>query len=223
MNPRLLKLKLAALPFITLLAFGCAAAPKDYTKFQQANPHSILVIPVVNNSPEVGADNYFLATVSLPLAERGYYVFPVHLTKELLTESGLSDPGLIHQADPARLGKLFGADTILYITIDHWEAKYIVISTTVTVGFSYVMKDVKTGEVIWEHRQVMNYSPGNQNSGNGIADLIGAVVSAAVAKAAPNYVPLARQANEQAFGKEGQGIPAGPYHPDYGKNSSTSK
>jgi hypothetical protein len=223
MNPGLSKIKFIALLVMTLLTFGCVATPKDYTKFQESNPRSILIIPVVNNSPQIGADNYFLATVSLPLAERGYYVFPVHMTKELLIESGLNDPGLIHQAEPSRLGKLFGADAILYITIDHWEAKYIVISTTVTVGFAYVMKDAKTGEVIWEHREVMNYSPQNSNTGNPLADLTGAVVNAAITKAIPNYVPLARQANEQAFGKEGQGLPAGPYHPDYRKDISYSK
>ena len=84
------------LTLLAIAAVGCVATPKDYTLFQQANPQSILIVPVINNSAEVEADTYFLATVGLPLAERGYYVFPVNLTRELLIEVGLDDPGLVH-------------------------------------------------------------------------------------------------------------------------------
>lgn len=205
---------------LAMVGAGCATVPpKDYTKFRQSDPHSILIVPAINNSPEVGAENYFLATVSLPLAERGFYVFPVNMTKELLTEAGLDDPGLVHQASPTRLGELFGADSILYINIDNWEAKYVVLNTIVTVGFSYSLKDASSGEEIWSHHEVMKYSPQNQDTGNLIGNLIVAAVSAAITKAAPNYIPLARQANSNAFQAPGQGIPPGPHHPTYGKNS----
>jgi hypothetical protein len=205
---------------LTVIGSGCATVqPKDYTKLRQADPHSILIVPAINNSHEVGADNYFLATVSLPLAEQGYYVFPVNMTKELLTEAGLNDPGLVHQADPRRLGELFGADAILYIAIDNWEAQYLVLSTTVTVGFSYILRDASSGEELWSHHQVMQYTPQNRGTGNVVGDLIAAAVSAAVTKAAPNYLPLARQANSNAFQKPGQGLPPGPHDPAYGKTS----
>jgi hypothetical protein len=46
------------------------------------------------------------------------------------------------------------------------------------------------------------------------------VVNAAVAKAAPNYMPLARQANGRALAYPGPGFPAGPHHPDHGKDWS---
>lgn len=206
------------------MAFGCASVPpKDYSKLQQADPHSILVVPALNNSHEVGADNYFLATISVPLAERGYYVFPVNMTKELLADVGLDDSGLVHQASPARLGELFGADAILYIKIDNWDAKYMVLSTTVTVGFSYTLKDAASGEELWSHHEVMQYTPQNQDTGNLIGNLIVAAVNAAVTKAAPNYMPLARQANWNALQKPGQGIPAGPHHSEYQKKSSLTE
>jgi hypothetical protein len=191
---------------------GCASVKtKDYTKFHQVNPRSVLIVPPINNTTEVGAEDYFLATVSLPLAERGYYVFPVNMSKELLAEAGLSDPGLVHQADPSRLGKLFGADAILYINIENWEARYLILNTTVTVAFSYQMKDAASGEEIWSHHQVIQYTPQNSNTGNLIANLLVAAVNAAVTKAAPNYIPLARQANSTAFISPNEGIPAGPY------------
>jgi hypothetical protein len=33
-----------------------------------------------------------------------------------------------------------------------------------------------------------------------------------------DYRPLAQQANAQAFVMPGAGLPAGPYHPDFGKD-----
>jgi hypothetical protein len=138
-----------------LLSLGCAAAPpmKDYTAFRAANPRSILVIPVVNNTNNVEAPGLFLSTLPIPVGERGYYVFPVNMVRRVLEDEGLSDPNLVHMADPARLCNLFGADSVLYVSIEAWTAQYMVITTQVTVEFDYVMKDGKTGETIWKERR----------------------------------------------------------------------
>jgi hypothetical protein len=95
---------------------GCATAPprKDYTQFRPSDPKTILVVPAVNRSVEVNAPDYFLSTIVRPLAERGYYVFPVNVVKRVLEDDGLADANLVHNADPTRLGELFGADAILY-------------------------------------------------------------------------------------------------------------
>ncbi len=203
------------------------ATPPKYSLFMEEDPHSILVVPVLNNSPEVGAADYFLATVTVPLAERGYYVFPVNLTKELLADAGLADPGLVHTADPVKLGKLFGADAVLYVTITDWEAKYVVLTTTVVVGFVYELRSAKSGETLWKSAETIRYDP-DVSAGGGLAGLIADVVEAAITKASPNYLPLARQANRMAiYGKSAgssrgavKWLPMliGPYHPAYGSD-----
>ena len=117
-----------------------------------------------------------------------------------------------------RLAALFGADAVLYVTIQRWDAKYMLVTTQVTVEFTYVLKDGKTGETLWtEHRTTIYQSDSGGGQG-GAASLIAALVSAAVTKAAPNYMPLARQANAQAMGEgtQGPGFPYGPYRPEYG-------
>jgi len=219
-------------PFLPLLALlllslGCATAPpaKDYTAFRSANPRSILVLPVVNNTQNVEAPSLFLSTLPIPVAEKGYYVFPVNMVKRVLEDEGLSDPNLVHGAEPARLCNLFGSDAVLYVVIEAWTAQYLVLDTTVTVEFDYVMKDGKTGDTIWkEHRRVVNSSAGqSRGSGNPFVDLVAMAVTAAVAKAAPNYMPLARQASDQVFNTPGIGLPAGPYNPEYGKDASPTK
>lgn len=191
---------------------GCVATkPKDYTRFNDASPHSLLIVPAVNNSAEVTAPDYLLSTLTIPLAEQGYYVFPVNLVKRILEDDGLSDASLVHSASAEKLGNLFGADAVLYVTINQWDAKYMLLSTQVTVDLTYAIKSGKTGEILWEHHQNMVYVPQNNSSGNPLADLVIMAVSAAVTKAAPNYVPLARQANGRTFTYPGSGIPPGPY------------
>jgi hypothetical protein len=152
----------------------------------------------------------------MPVAERGYYVFPVNAVKRVLEDDGLSDAGMVHAADPARLAGLFGADTVLYVTIERWDARYLVLSTSVTVELTYLLKDGRTGDVLWKDRRVATYQSDSGGGNNGLAGLIVAVVAAAVTKAAPDYMPLARQANEQAMGTGGHGFPYGPYRPEYG-------
>lgn len=201
---------IASLAFV-LAAAGCVTPrAKDYTKFMSAQPRSILVVPVMNKSVDVTAADYFLSTVPIPLAERGYYVFPVNLVKRTLEDDGLADAGLVHGADPTRLANLFGADAVLYVTIERWDAKWVLVQTQVTVEFSYAIKDGKTGDTLWSERRQMVYA---SDSGGG--GLLGAIVAAAVTKASPNYMPLARQANATALAYPGPGLPAGPYRPEY--------
>ena len=72
---------------LSIIGTGCATLPsKDYTAFNAANIRSILVVPVVNNSVDVTAPDYFLSSISIPVAEHGYYVFPVNLIKRTLED-----------------------------------------------------------------------------------------------------------------------------------------
>ena len=197
------------------LLSGCATRSVDtgydYSAFRSANPRSILIVPVVNNSVDVDASDYFLSAISKPVAERGYYVFPVHMVKRVMEEDGLADADMVHHADPTRLAALFGADSVLYVSVERWDAQYAVLTTTVTVEFNYTLKDGHTGETLWETDQKIVYQPQNIGSGNLIADLIISAVHAVATKAKPNYMPLARQANGSAVVETHHGLPAGPY------------
>ena len=209
----------AALSIAAIMIGGCATPPKkDYTQLRQEDPHSILVIPATNQSVEVNAPDYFLATIAQPLAERGYYVYPVNMIRSVMADDGLSDADMVHASDPRRLGQLFGADAIMYIAIDKWEAKYVVLTTKVTVELDYVLKSAKTGNVLWTNHQVMVYQP--QSNSGGLAGLVANAVAAAITKAAPNYIPLAQQANLRAVGLKQSGLPAGPHNSQYRKDDA---
>jgi len=204
--------RLAAVVLVGALG-GCATTkpPHDFTEFNKAPPRSILIVPVVNRSLDVDASNYVLSTLTVPLAELGYYVFPVNTVKVVLEQEGLYEPEQVRRMEPAQLAALFGADAVLYVTIKRWDAQYVVISTTVTVEFDYEMTN-KNGTKIWSANKQMQYSPQQQQQGaSGLAVLIAAAVSAAVTRAAPNYLPLTQQANQQVLVVEPTKLPAGPY------------
>jgi hypothetical protein len=195
---------------------GCASKPpieKDMSAFRAASPRSILVVPAVNRSLDVDAPNYMLSALSLPLAEKGYYVFPVNTTKVVLQQEGFYEGDQIRQQPTQSLATLFGADSVLYVTINRWDAQYAVLATTVTVEFDYRLV-YKDGTEIWSAQQKMTYSPQNSNaSASPLANLVAAVITAAVTRAAPNYMPLTRQANSQALLVGPNALPDGPYRP----------
>lgn len=197
---------------LSVFLSGCATQKpaKDLSAFNAAAPRSILVVPVVNKSLEVDASNYLLSTLSVPLAEKGYYVFPVNTAKMVLEQEGYYEGEQVHSQAPEQLAKLFGADAVLYVTINRWDAQYALLTTTVTVELDYRMH-AKDGASIWTATQRMQYQPQSSNAGHPLATLIAAAVNAALTRAAPNYMPLARQANWQVFVLGPDAVPNGPY------------
>lgn len=202
-------MRLLFVMMLTTLLQGCVAPQhRDLDAFYAHPPRSIVVVPVVNESPEVTANSVFITTITQPLAERGYYVFPVYLTDMILRDFGLVEAGHIHQLPAERFYELFGADAVLFVTIKDWSTKYLGLASAVVVSMEYVLKDTKTGQVLWQNQQ--DYA---QSSGGG-GNLIAMAISAAVNALLTDYLPLARQANFLAF-QPPKGLPAGPYHSEY--------
>ncbi len=200
------------------LIAGCATTPpaKDYTQFRKSDPHSLLVVPVINHSAEVEAADLFLTTLPVMLAERGYYVFPVNMTKGMMDDDGLSDAQLVHSSNTVNLASLFGADSVLYVEILDWKAQDAILSSNIQVGFLYTLKDGHTGDLIWQEQKSFVYS--SQSSGNILADILAAAITTMINNTRSDYTPVAIQANQQALMMAGQGIPFGPHSPMYEKD-----
>jgi len=209
---------LAACAALSLSA--CVTQPEkpDYANFFDHQPHSILVVPPANKTTAVDAPAIFLTTVSAAFAERGYYVFPVFLVQDILNDLGATDEGAIAAIPPQKFKEIFGADSILYVTITDWTTSYIVIASNITVGAEYRLVDAGTGAVLWTGMQKLV-----QNSGDGGGGLIGALVNAAITAATVPYRPIAIQTNNMAASQSGYGLPAGPYHPEFQKDRERFK
>jgi hypothetical protein len=110
-----------------MLAAGCASQPRDYASYRAHLPRSVLVLPPLNQSVEVDAPYRYLSTISRPLAEAGYYVFPVAVVDGVMKENGLPTPGEMHAVSLEKIREVFGADAVLYVTIEDYGQKYLIV------------------------------------------------------------------------------------------------
>ncbi|MBM4955607.1 DUF799 family lipoprotein [Vibrio parahaemolyticus] len=196
---------------VSLLSACQTTQIERQTGFEEINPKSILILPVVNKSVDVDAPLAVYSSLPVMLAEKGYYVYPSNTVKTILEYEGLYEPAEVQALPTNKLADMFGADVFLYVTIEQWDTKYVLISSTTEVEFTYTFKD-REGNTIWEAAKKMEYTPQNSSSGNAIADLIGAVITAAIQRAAPDYMPLTRMANYQVFYTDkATYLPNGPY------------
>lgn len=195
--------------FVALLAGGgCETpTPTDVELFRQHEPKTILVIPPLNRSAEAGVEDVFLATITMPLAERGFYVIPVVLANEMFKAQGVPTPQEMHQVSLAKLREIFGADAVLYTSIDTWTTEYIVLNSKTTVTVSYRLVSTATGTELWQRTQTAIHSSGG--GGDPLAMVVAAAVHS-IADAVADYKPgLAAQANATAILDETTGIPKG--------------
>ena len=165
---------------LVLLFAGCAVPNKqiDYAAFKASRPRSIVVLPPLNESPDIKATYSMLAQATVPLAESGYYVLPVALVDETFRQNGLTVPGDIHTVPVAKLREIFGADAALYVTVTEYGSKYQVISSVTRVAANAKLVDLKTGDVLWNGTAVA----ATDSSGSG-GGLIGMLINAAVTQA----------------------------------------
>jgi len=199
--------------FVILLVPGCATTPYDYSAFEKSKPRSIVIIPPKNNSLEVNAPYIYLSTISRPLAEKGYYVFPVSVIDYFLKENGLPTPAEMNGIPLDKIGEHIGADAVLYITIEDWGQKFQIISSTTRVQARLRLVDVKTGALLWE--SIAQAQKSSDDGGGGLGGaLIGAVITQVMASTIADQTPsLARQANHFAINNKNRGMLNGPYKP----------
>ncbi len=206
------RMRLLVVPAALWLA-GCATtAPYDYTTFRQHPPRSILVLPPLNQSTAVEGTYSYLSTVSQPLAELGYYVFPVAVIDQLMKENGLPTAGEMHEVPPAKLYEITGADAVLYLVLHKYGSRFLVVGTTTTVEVSARLVDTRSGVELWSGKaQAEQNSSGN--SGSILADIIAAAITQAInSKTDPGH-QVSRLASQRLFGSPKHELPPGPYSP----------
>ena len=98
---------------LVCLMLATACATPDYSAFRERKPRSILVLPPLNESVDVDATYSWLTTATAPLAETGYYVFPVAMVDAFMKDNGMPSAGEMREVSLAKLGEVFGADAVL--------------------------------------------------------------------------------------------------------------
>jgi len=196
-----------------LLTAACATMePHDYTAYREHMPRSILVLPPLNESVDVNASYVWLSTITMPVAERGYYVFPVAVVDAFMKDNGLPGPDEMHSVSLQKLREVFGADAVLYVVIEDWGQKYVVLSSNTVVRARARLVDTATGVEIWQGRADFT-----ESSSSGSSDLLTMVISAALEQIIDSTADathgVARQANYLMVYDERAGFLPGPRSP----------
>lgn len=214
--------RIAKLLLLTALAlsFAGCATPRhiDYTAYKSSRPKSILILPPINQSPDVNGGIGVLSQMTQPLAEAGYYVVPVALMAETFAQNGLTTPNDIHAVAPAKLKEIFGADAALYVVVNRYGASYTVFNSVAMVSAQARLVDLTTGAELWSGSAT---ATNDNNSGGNQGGLVGLLVTAVV-KQIMNHVTdasyvVAGQASQQLLSAgRPNGVLYGPRSPAYG-------
>lgn len=211
--PRLNAAKPLCLTLMALVISACSTAPITTPAAHSPNlTRSIMVLPPKNLSPEENAIYTYLSTISRPLAEKGYYVFPVSVIDQFLKENGLPTPDEMHSIGLDKIREHIGADAVLYVTINKWGQQYNVISSAATVSAEMRLVDTHTGKELWKGQAHAKQQ--NDHSNNGIAGLlVGAIVDQIAGSLTDHSLDLSRQANYRALNHNRPSLRKGPRHP----------
>jgi len=204
---------------VLALFAGCAERKTtDYAAFKQSRPKSILIVPPLNNSPDVKASYSMLAQVTYPLAEAGYYVMPVALVAETFRQNGMTTPADIHELPMAKLHEIFGADAALYVTVSDYGTRYMVLSSATIVTASAKLVDLKSGTTLWTGTASASSEEGRQNQGGLIGMLITAAVNQVISSVQEDAgYPIAGITSARLLSPNPNGgILYGPRSPKYG-------
>ena len=182
--------------------------------YDDRKPLSVLVIPAINNSTAAEATDFFNVTITEPLSNVGYYTMPVEIVKDIFQKEGIVDSTMIKGLPTSIFKKNFGADAVLFVTINKWDKQYIVIAGNVSVSMDYVMLSTETSEVIWSYSATQTIDTTAESSGFIMLDII----STAITTATTDYVPIAKQVNYQAF----TALPHGGYSDLHGLDQEQS-
>lgn len=179
------------------------------TLFRESQIQSILIPPVLNNSLNIDASMQTLPLLPVRLAEKGFYVFPVNTVKVVLEQEGLYDPAEIHQLNTTQLASMFGASSVLYVSIVEWTSRYAILATETVVELEFELKN-QAGVTLWKTRVKRTHNPDQNNQSDDLfTKLVVSALQAATEKAKPEYMRLANEAAKQAI--DHRELPNGPY------------
>jgi len=200
---------------------GCAtkAPPYDYAAFMKAKPATLLVLPPVNESPEINATSGVWSHATLPLAEAGYYVLPVTLVDETFRQNGVNTANDAQDIPSTKLREFFGADAAVYMKIKKYGTSYAVLASETRVEVEARIVDLRSGELLWQGKAVATSAEEQQQSQGGLVGLlVTAIVKQIIGTATDASYRYAGVANQRLLGAPRyNGVLPGPRSPNYGK------
>jgi len=196
---------------------GCASPPPayDYTAFRQSRPATLLVMPPVNDSPDIKATPGVWAHATRPLAEAGYYVLPVTMVDETFRQNGVSTASEAQDIPLAKLRAYFGADAVVYLRVRRYGTSYAVVASDTRVEVEARIVDLVTGAQLWAGSAAASSAEQQQQAQGGLVGLlVMAVVKQVVGTATDAAYTYAAVADQRLLGAPRvNGVLPGPRSP----------
>ena len=195
---------------------GCATSPTyDYTAFNRAKPASLLVLPPLNESPEISATASVWSQATRPLAEAGYYVLPVTLVDETFRQNGVDTAHDAQEVSARKLREFFGADAAVYIKVRKYGASYTVLASETRVEVEARIVDLRSGELLWQGKAVATSAEQQQQTQGGLVGLlVGALVRQIIGSVTDESYRYAALASGRMLGVANyNGVLPGPRSP----------
>lgn len=209
--------------FLLLSAFlGSCTSPtnltrgKNYPKMYEEKPVAILVMPPINKTVNVEAKEYFYTSMAMPLCEKGYYVISPFLAMDFLKSESAYDSEMFVNNNLASFKDVFGADAVLFTTINRWEKSTL--GNTISVDIEYILKSTATNEVLFSRKGELTVDTSISSSGGGALGALVGMVASAINTALTDKVIAARRCNSFVL----HDLPDGKYAVMYGKDQTTS-
>jgi hypothetical protein len=211
---------------VTAALGGCVTPPQpyDYTAFNRAKPATLLVMPPLNDAPDIKGTPGVWAQTTLPLSEAGYYVLPVTLVDETFRQNGVTTSQDAQEIPLPKLRQFFGADAALYIRIKKYGTSYMVVSSDTRVEIEGRLVDLRSGELLWQGTAWASSEEQRQTQGGGLAGLlVSALVNQIVSSATDASYQYAGIADQRLLSPRVNGVLPGPRSPHYGKPPATAR
>lgn len=205
---------------------ACVSMPPahDYTAFKAASPESIIVLPPLNNTPEVIAPYSVMTQLATPIAESGYYVFPVAIVNQTFANNGLTEATDIHAVEPSKLREIFGADTALYVSIEDYGTSYVVISSETRVTVTATLIDLRNEQQLWTGSATASSAEQQSSSGGLVGMLVQAAVSQIFETVTDKGFDIAAITSTRLLSAESyNGLLYGPRSPKFGQPVPSEK
>ncbi len=204
--------------FAVLIFSGCTPRPatpsptkgSEFPYMYEEQPRSILILPPMNESPDAEAKDYYMTTIEMPIAQMGYYVFPIEMVGDIMKQEGVYDTELLYSLPLDKFYEYFGADAVMFTRIVYWDLTYLVLNSYLTVTIESEIKSAKTSQQLWKYRGSVKVDLSGSNGGDAsLGGLLVQALATAVNTAAADYVDYAHVANSRML----YTLPFGPYHP----------
>lgn len=172
----------------SLLLVSCSTSTtvtrgEQYPLMYQEQPHTIAIMPPINQTNHAEAKDYFYTTMYQPLCEKGYYVYSPILTMELFQQESAYDAELFLDKDLSTFKTFLGADAAMFTVIKDWRRNNI--GGTIIADVEYLLRSTKTGETLYkrEGNVTIDMSLSSNSNGGWLGSLVKMAVTTAVTAA----------------------------------------